>query len=183
MSAVHRRLPGALSLMVGVAIGWALAHAPSPRSVVRASGGDRWGDSILTTGPIDVRYSEGRKVQIAEDAIYYLDYKGGRLLATVPSFQQSTGPAKMLGQFAERDLVADFKIDVDNGARPHFLMTTGSIGIYGEGWSPLFVFEATTNQVAVYKFVQQMVGNVSRPRFELVEIRPIGAGAPASASR
>ena len=30
-----------------------------------------------------------------------------------------------LGAFAERDLVADFKLDLDNGPRPHFLMTTG----------------------------------------------------------
>ena len=30
------------------------------------------------------------------------------------------------------------------GPRPHFLMTTGALGQYSEGWAPLFVFETTT---------------------------------------
>ena len=106
-----------------------------------------------------VRYNEGTKVQIPQDALYYLDYKGGRLLATIPSFRQSVGATQMLDRFAERDLVADFKIDLDNGPRPHFLMTTGALGSYSEGWAPLFVFESTTNQVAVYKLTQQNGGD------------------------
>jgi hypothetical protein len=183
MQVIPRRIPGALALAIGVAIGWGLDHIPNAQSVVRAHGGDRWGDSILTTGPVLVRYNEGTKVQLALDAIYYLDYKAGRLLATVPAFQQSFGPAKMLDNFAERDLVADFKLDADNGPRPHFLMTTGALGTYNEGWSPLYVFESTTNQVAIYKVQQQTVGATSQPKFELVEIRSIGRTTPAAASR
>lgn len=182
MTRSQRRVPGAVTLAIGVVIGWGLDHLPSPSPVVRAHGGDRWGDSIVATGPVLVRYDEGTKVQIPLEAIYYLDYKAGRLLATVPAFRQSFGPAKLLDTFAERDLAADFKIDVDNGPKPHFLMTTGSLGAYSDGWAPLYVFESTTNQVAVYKIQQQMVGAVSRPKFELIEIRPIGPALAAAAT-
>ncbi|MBV8318509.1 MAG: hypothetical protein JOZ53_26515 [Planctomycetaceae bacterium] len=180
MSFPRRRFPVAITLAFGLALGWGLASLPRP--VVRAGGGDRWGESILTSGPILVRYNEGTKVQVPQDALYYLDYKGGRLLATVPSFRQSFGAAQMIDRFAERDLVADFKLDLDNGLRPHFLMTTGALGSYSEGCSPLFVFESTTNQVAVYKLTQQQVGMSARPKFELVEIHPIG-GPPAPPAR
>ncbi len=172
MSLWRRGIPSAITLAFGLALGWGWASLPRP--VARASGGDRWGESILMSGPVLVRYNEGTKVQIPQDALYYLDYKGGRLLATIPSFRhQSPEAIKMLDRFAERDLVADFKIDLDNGPRPHFLMTTGALGSYSEGCSPLFVFESTTNQVAVYTLTQQTVGICSQPNFELVELRSI----------
>jgi len=151
--------------------------------LVRAGGGDRSGESIVTAGPVLVRYNEGLKVQLPQDALYYLDYQGGRLLATVPSFRQSVGSSKLLDSFAERDLVADFKIDLENGPKPRFLMTTGSLGSYSEGWSPLYVFESTTSQVGVYRVQQQIVGTNSRPRFDLMEIRSIARASLPSASR
>ncbi len=79
--------------------------------------------------------------------------------------------------FAERDLPTDFKIDLGRTKiRPHWLMTTGALGAYSDGWAPLYVFETITGQVAVYKIEQQQVGISSRPKFELVEIRPIRPG-------
>jgi len=179
MRCPDRGASGAIMLAVGLAMGWTGASLRGP--VVRASGSDRSGESIVATGPVYVQYNEGKKVQIPQDAIYYLDYKGGKLLATVPSFRQSFGPAKLLDSFIERDLVADFKLDVNNGPRPRFLMTTGALGAYSEGTAPLYVFETTTGQIAVYKVVQQTIGPNSQPRFDLIEIRPI-APTPAPPS-
>jgi len=163
----------AVALGLGVVLGWVLAS--SPRRVLHAHGGDRWGETIVASGPIMIRYDERLKAPLAQDALYYLDYRGGRLLTTVPSYQQSGGTTKLLNTFAERDLIADFKLDIDGGPRPHFLMTTGSLGTYSEGWAPLYVFETTTNQVATYKVQQQTVGTSSRPSFELLEVRPVSA--------
>src|SRR4051812_26549107 len=158
-----------VTLTAGVALGWMLARSPAPR--LQAGGGDRSSESILASGPVMVRYDERLKSPLAQDALYYLDYRGGRLLTTVPFYQQSGGTTRLLDTFAERDLVADFKLDTEGGPRPHFLMTTGSIGQFSEGWAPLFVFETTTNQVATYKVQQQMVGTSSKPSFELLEVR------------
>ena len=57
-------------------------------------------------------------------------------------------------------------------------MTTGSLGTYSEGWAPLFVFETTTSQVAVYKVEQQMVGAKTTPKFELMELHALPASTP-----
>ena len=76
-------------------------------------------------------------------------------------------PSRYLGAFAERDLVADFKLDLDNGPRPHFLMTTGALGSYSAGWAPLYVFETTTSQLVIYRIHQQTVGTTASTRLEL----------------
>ena len=115
----------------------------------------------MATGPVMIRYDEGNKVQIPLEALYFLDYKGGRLIGTIPSIHQTVGARATSDAFAERDLVADFKLDLDNGPRPHFLMTTGSLGSYSAGWAPLYVFETTTNQLAVYRIQQQTVGTTA----------------------
>ena len=117
---------------------------PAP---LRAASGDRSGESVVATGPVFVRYDESAKAAIPLDAVYFLDYKGGRLLATVPTFRQSTSSTQLIEAFAERDLVADFKLDLESGAAPRFLMTTGSLGPYTSGWAPFYVFETTTSQV------------------------------------
>jgi hypothetical protein len=140
---------------------------------MRAGGGDRSGESIATTGPILIRYDEGNKVQIPLEALYILDYKAGRLLGTVPSLRQTAKTSRYLGAFAERDLVADFKIDLDNGPKPHFLMTTGSLGTYSAGWAPLYVIENTTGQIAIYRIHQQTVGTTATTSLELVELRSL----------
>ena len=125
------RIPTALALLMGMALGWALSSLrPAP---LRAGAGDRSGESIVATGPVLVRYDEGAKAPIPLDAVYFLDYKGGRLLATIPTYQQSTSSTHIIDTFVERDLVADFKLDLDTGPRPRFLMTTGSLGPYSVG--------------------------------------------------
>jgi len=164
------RIPTALTLITGVALGWAFSSLrPTP---LRAGAGDRSGESIVATGPVIVRYDEGAKAPIPLEAIYLLDYKAGRLLATVPSYQQSASSTHIVDTFIERDLAADFKLDLDTGQSPHFLMTTGSLGPYTAGWAPLYVFETNSHQLGVFRIqLQQSTAKSSRPRFELVELR------------
>ncbi len=176
------RIPSMALLALGLLLGWGLANLRPGR--IQAGGGDRSGDSIVATGPVMIRYVEGSKVQIPLEAIYLLDYKAGRLLGTVPSLHQTGGISRYLGAFAERDLVADFKVDLDNGPRPHFLMTTGALGTYSAGWAPLYVYETTTSQLVIYRIVQQTVGTMASTRLELVEKRSLAKGeAPAPAAR
>jgi hypothetical protein len=175
------RIPMSVVLATGVLLGWVLASV-RPASI-RAGAGDRSGDSIVATGPVLVRLDEGTKSPIALDALYFLDYKGGRLLATIPTYRQFGTSTRLIDSFQERDLVADFKLDLDTGPRPHFLMTTGALGSYSAGWAPLYVFETTTSQVGVYRVsAQQGVAGPSQSRFELVELhsfaRPAQAEAP-----
>ena len=77
--------------------------------------------------------------------------------AQLPANDQST---QLIEPFSERDLVADFKLDLDAGPRPRFLMTTGSIGPDNAGWAPLYVFETTTSQLGVYRMqIQTTIGS------------------------
>jgi hypothetical protein len=184
MSGERSRSSTAAALAAGVVLGWILASFPRPTPTIRAEGGDRWGDTIVATGPVMIRYDERLKTALKQDALYYLDYRGGRLIGTIPSFHQSAGGARLIDTFAERDLVADFKLDAEAGPRPHFLMTTCELGAYSLGWAPLMVFETTSNQVATYRLQQQTVGTSTKPVFELVEVRSVAApvAAPAAGS-
>jgi hypothetical protein len=165
------RLPILLALGVGLLFGalWSRQQA----TPIRAGGIDRSGESIVATGPILMQYDDATRAPIPLEALYFLDYKGGRLLATVPTYRMvGTSKSELIDSFAERDLVADFKLDLDGGQRPRFLMTPGSLGRYSAGWSPLYVFETTTSQLAIYKIqAGQTYGAGSRPQFELVELR------------
>ncbi len=179
MMVSRSRIPTVLALIIGVFMGWGLASF-RPASL-HASAGDRAGESIVATGPVLVRYDEAAKGPVALDALYFLDYKGGRLLGTVPSFRQTTTATRLLEPFSERDLVADFKLELDGGTRPRFLMTTGSIGPDSAGWAPLYVFETTTSQVGVYRMLMQTtIGTAARPRFELLEVRSYAKAGEAS---
>lgn len=178
MMTARSRIPTALALFLGLLLGWALASFHPVR--LNASAGDRSGESIVVTGPVLVRYDEAAKGPVALDAVYFLDYKGGRLLATVPSYRQTTTATHLIEPFSERDLIADFKLNLDGAPRPRFLMTTGSIGPDSGGWAPLYVFETTTSQLAVYRMVMTTtIGTASRPRFELLEMRSFAKGADA----
>ncbi|MDG3005307.1 hypothetical protein [Paludisphaera mucosa] len=168
MNATRPRLGTAFGLIVGLILGVLIAGGrPQP---MLAGGSDRSGESIVVTGPIAVRFDEGHKVQIPEDALYYLDYKAGKLKATLPTYRQTATGTRHLDVFAERDLVADFALDVDNGPKPHFLMTTGQLGTLGEGWAPLFVIETTTGKAGVYR-VRQAFGVRNKLSIELIEVR------------
>jgi hypothetical protein len=172
------RIRTGLALLIGAFVGWALASfRPTP---LHAGAGDRSGEAIVASGPVLVRYDETAKGPLALDALYFLDYKAGRLIATVPTYQQTNSSMHVLDTFTERDLVSDFKLDLDTGPRPRFLMTTGSLGPYTSGWAPLYVFETTTNQVGVYRMqVQLTIGKASKPTFDMIELRSYGkTGAP-----
>ena len=175
MSVERSRFSTAAVLAAGVVLGWGLASLPRPMPTIRANGGDRWGDFIVATGPVMIRYDDRLKTALKQDALYYLDYHGARLIGTIPSYQQSTSGARLLDTFAERDLVADFKLDAEAGPKPHFLMTTCELGAYSLGWAPLMVFETTSKQVATYRLQQQSVGTSTKPVFELVEVTSIAA--------
>jgi hypothetical protein len=163
-------IPTVLVLLIGIILGLGLASFRA--APLHASAGDRSGEAIVATGPVHIRWDESAKSAVPIDALYFLDYKGGRLLATVPTFQQTTGTAQLIEPFSERDLVADFKLDLDTGPRPRFLMTTGSLGSNNAGWAPLYVFETTTSQLGVYRMqIQLTIGAPTRPRFDLVELR------------
>jgi hypothetical protein len=159
-------MPTAVTLTIGVALGWAVSSHRPP--VLRAGGGDRFGDYTLATGPVAIQYNEGTKTQATQDALYFLDYRGARLIGTVPYQKQSTKGAQLIDGFVERDLIADFKIDTERGQNPHFLMTPGSLGAYGDGLSPLYVFETTTKKVAVYRF--QSLGLGAKAKLDLLEV-------------
>ena len=180
MSDPRRRIPTALTLTIGLALGWASSNQRPPAA--KAGGGDRYGDYSLTTGPISLRYNEQTKTQASQDALYFLDYRGAKLLATVPMQRQSAQGSQWIDGFVERDLTADFKVDLERGVNPHFLMTPGSLGAYGDGWAPLFVFETTTKQVAVYKLQVQTVGVKASSRFELLEIKSYATLPPLPTS-
>ena len=170
MDVLRPRISIGFVLGSGILLGWMLS-VPQPVAL-RASAGDRSGESILATGPVLVRYDETSRAPIPLDAVYFLDYTGGRLLATIPSYRQTGRTTHLLHGFAERDLAADFKLDRDGGPRPRFLMTTGSIGQYSSGWAPLYVFETTTGQVAVYRLDASVVaGSTTQSRFELLELQ------------
>ncbi len=167
----NSRVSTAFVLLVGVIVGWSLSLLrPAP---LHAGAGDRSGETILTTGPVLVRFDDATKSPIPLDALYILDFKSGRLLASLPTFRQSTTSTTVIESFVERDLAADFKLDLDNGrVHPHFLMTTGSLGPFTAGWAPLYVVETTSNQMGVYRIhLQESSGKSSRPKFELIQLR------------
>ena len=56
------------------------------------------------------QYNPLDKKQSTVEAIYYLDYSTARLLATVPSLRKVGGKTEILNGFAERDLIADFRL-------------------------------------------------------------------------
>jgi hypothetical protein len=163
-----RALPHGLTLAIGLLVGWTLAATRPAHG--RADLGVAAGEDLITAGPISIEYNEALKSPVPRDAIYYLDYRGGRLLATIPSPLQSGNVKRVIDSFAERDLVADFKLAAGSSS-PHFMMTTGTMGALNGAWAPLFVFETNSKQVATYKLVPQTIGNTSKPLFELLEIR------------
>jgi hypothetical protein len=171
-----------LAMGAGVLLGWAGSGFRS--TPMRASSTDRSGECIVTTGPVLMQYDETSKAPIPLEALYFLDYKGGRLLATIPSYRMVGTKMELIDGFIERDLAADFKLDVDAGPRPRFLMASGSLGRFSSGWAPLYVFETTTSQVAVYKMqVGQKYGEAGSGQFDLVQVRRYNRSGEGPARR
>ena len=88
-----------------------------------------------------------------------------------------------MNRSSSRDLAADFKLDLDTGPKPYFMMTPGSLGPVTAGWSPLYVIETTSNQLAVYRLhLQETSGKSSRPKFELVQLKSYAPSSGTKAS-
>lgn len=165
------RLPGlATTLLIGLGIGWFAASSRTPTLHAMISGADRFNESVVLAAPIAQDYDERTKIQVPQDALFFLDYRAGRLLATIPALKQSASGTQVIEGFAERDLAADFRID--GSLTPHFVMTAGSLGAKGTTWSPLFVFETVSRQVAVYRVQAQSSSKKSPAKFDLLEVRP-----------
>jgi hypothetical protein len=163
----HALTRPALVLAGGVILGALIAGRPAPR--LDAAGGDRPDAAMVATGPISIEQNPTLKVQVASDAVYYLNYSRGFLYAAVPMPNITPGQTRLLSDFGERDLLRDFQIGA--GTSPHFTMTTGTLGVMSEGWAPLYVFETTTGQMVAYRvIVQARVGN-SAPSIQIVERR------------
>lgn len=194
MSDRRTYLGGGVFLAVGVALGVVLAGGSRP-SLLMAGAGEHPDASMLLTGPISVEVDQTNNMTYTKDAVYFLNYSKGRLLAAIPHQIQTATSRQMLSDFAERDLVQDF------GLKPrssyHFEMTVGSIGGANGGLSPLYVFETTTGQMAIYQVKQQYTAitststgmNSARPSLELLERRQdarlarAGHQTPATAAR
>lgn len=119
---------------------------------------DRYEDNILCTGPANVI------PRIQTDGVWMLDYRSGKLLATV--IDRSSG-GKILG-WAELDLVSEF------GTAPkqnvHFLMTTGHVT---QGQAALYLAETVSGKMGVYTLGPRPDGQngVSIRRHDLVLYR------------
>ena len=163
-----------MALALGLAVGVVSANFYQT-PLARAAGGDRSGESVLSSGPVEVSHHEGLKIEISTDAIYFLDWKAGKLLAAIPSLKKTAVANKILGPIAERDLIADFGIEP--GQTPHFLMTTAHLGTYDSTGSRLFVLESNTRQMAVYAVQRQATAGNGTPKFELLEKTNFGIGA------
>ena len=98
-------------LAVGIVLGWVMAGGGQP-TLLLAGTGDSPDASIVTTGPIGIEV-DANKTPIPKEAVYYLNYSRGKLLAAVPFERQTAGSRQVLSDFAERDLVADFGLTPD----------------------------------------------------------------------
>lgn len=162
--------PGRLSnvavLAAGIVLGAILSGART--TSLRAGGGDH-PDAPLALAATFATEINAQKVPVDNDAVFYLNYAKGYLLAAVPMPTQVGQQRKLLSDFSERDLIKDFQLAP--GAAAHFTMASGKMGALSEGWAPLYVFESTTGQVAAYRVVPQARAGSSAPLLQLVEKR------------
>jgi hypothetical protein len=161
MRTAMQAVVAALAAAAGVA--GTLFFAGQPRDVGAASN-DRYQDFIMATGAVSIN------PRIQTDGVWMLDYKAGKLLATVIDKNQG----KIVG-WAEVDLRTEFGLA--ERADVHFLMTTGYIT---QGQSALYLAETSTGQFGVYTMGpgQNGSGMVIR-RHDLTKFRQqlaVGAG-------
>ena len=124
-----------LWLIGGVVLGaigsWMLNASTRP---ALAAGNDRFEDFVMCTGPVAINATT------PTDGIGLLDYKTGRLLASL--IDRTLGK---IGCWAEVDLVSEFGIQPKQNV--HFMMTTGSIT---NGQAALYIAETSTGRFGVY---------------------------------
>ena len=124
-------------------------------------------------------YDEAAKGPVALDAIYFLDYKGGRLLATVPSYRQTTTATRVLESFS----------DVTWSPTSSSNWTSGLVPASYDHWlhrprkrrlGPSLRFRDHDQPGGVYRMLMQTtIGDSARPRFELLEMRSFDKGVEA----
>ncbi|MFL5331403.1 MAG: hypothetical protein ACJ8C4_21145 [Gemmataceae bacterium] len=122
----------ALVFGIGLGIGLTFFTMAGTRPV--AAGNDRHENYIICTG------AAGVSPKSPLDGVWLLDYKAGKLLATI--VDRSVG--KTVG-FAETDLVSEFGVGANQNV--HFVMTTGTIS---GGQAALYLAETTSGKFAVY---------------------------------
>jgi hypothetical protein len=123
-----------LTLAMGTAlgIGISLGFLTAPKPLAAAN--DRHDNYIMCTG------MAGVNPRSPMDGVWLLDYKQGKLLATI--VDRTVG--KITG-FAEMDLTNEFGIG--SNLNLNFLMTTGTIT---GGQSALYLVETTSGKIGVY---------------------------------
>jgi hypothetical protein len=125
-------------LLLGVG-GTGLYLLPSQQA--RAAN-DRYEDYILCTGAAWIT------PRAPTDGVWLLDYRTGRLLATV--IDRANG--KIVG-WAELDMVAEFGLKPRDNV--HFMMTTGSIS---QGQAALYIAETNSAKFGVYTMAPRLDG-------------------------
>jgi hypothetical protein len=127
-------------LCLGLALGCAgtAYFTHTPRQALAMN--DRHEDYVIATGAVTLRQGSDPKFNILADGIWILDYRAGKLLATIidPNFGR-------LKPWAEVDLVREFNIAPKQNV--HFMMTTGTTI---NGQTPLYITETVTGRLAVY---------------------------------
>jgi len=131
-----------LWLAVGLVVGAGAAAIVLGGARQAEATNDRSEDYILCTGAVSL------SSRVPTDGIWLLDYKAGKLLATIID----RNFAKVIG-WAEMDLVSEFGIQPKQDV--HFLMTTGSVT---NGQTALYLAETTTGKFGVYTMGPRLDG-------------------------
>jgi hypothetical protein len=146
-----------LWLITGVILGFAGAALYILPNHQAQAANDRYEDYIMCTGAV------GIAPRAPTDGVWLLDYRSGKLLATVVD----RGLGKIVG-WAELDLATEFGIPPRQNV--HFLMTTGNIA---QGQAALYVAETTTGKLGVYTLGPRLdgVAGIAIRRHDLVPFR------------
>ena len=144
-------------LFTGLVLGGLSAGAWFGRPAAALAGNDRHEDYVICTGPVSIN------PRAPTDGVWLLDYRTGKLLATVIDRTQG----KITG-WAELDLVTEFNLRPR--AEVHFLMTPGQIA---QGQAALYVAETSSGKFGVYTMGQRPDGKagVMINRHDLVLFR------------
>ena len=127
-----------------------------PHQVLQAGGSDRYEDYVMCTGAASVN------PKTPTDGVWLLDYRGGKLLATV--IDRNSG--RITG-WADLDLPTEFGIPPKQNV--HFMMTTGTIA---QGQSALYVAETNSGKFGVYTLGADATGtNLAIRRHDLTTFR------------
>ena len=122
---------------------------------VAEAANDRFEDFVMCTGTVSIN------PRAPTDGVWLLDYKSGKLLATV--IDRNMG--KIVG-WAEMDLTGEFGIPPRKEC--HFLMTTGQIS---QTQAALYVAETVSGKFGVYTLVSKPDGGFTIARHDLVMFR------------